>query len=64
MLFAVILVFEYSISDKVIKFSPSKNVLVTPSSPDAVYFRYKVSNWSIDSLSVNLLTTVALNPDI
>ena len=46
MLFAVIRVFEYSISDKVIRFSQSNNVLFTQSSPDDEYFKYIVSNHS------------------
>ena len=63
-LFADILVFEKVIPDKVIKFSPSWNVLVVPSDPDLEYFTYKVSNPSIDSDAVNLLTTVASTPDV
>ena len=61
---AAILVFKKVIPDKVIKFSPSWNVLVVPSVPDFEYFTYNVSNPSIDSGAVNLFTTVASTPDI
>ena len=37
---------------------------VSPSEPDFVYLTYKVSNPSIDSEDVNLLTTVASTPDV
>ena len=50
------------ISDKVIKFSPSWNVLVIPSVPEELYLMYNVSNLSIESDIVNLLITVAVTP--
>ena len=63
-LFAVILVFEYSISDNVIKFSPSTKDLPIPSDADFLYLMYSVSYPSSDSISVNLLITVAVTPEV
>ena len=62
--FASIFDTEKLMSERVIKFSPSANLFCSPSVPLETYFTYIVAILSVDSVSVSLLTTIAVTPDV
>ena len=63
-LFAITLDIPYSMSEEVIKFSPSLKTFDTKSLPDLVYFTYNVLCPLSDWVDVIWFTTVASTPEI